>query len=134
AQWACNTILHQQQSPSPSANEDTLLKLIAAVTGEPVPSPGDHLRLSEDLHLDSLGLVQLQSELEQQLQLELSDEAIAKAVTLADLRHLITQTVTPASESHTTPSPAPLADPDSTPPTHIYPHWPWLWPIQAVRI
>jgi 1-acyl-sn-glycerol-3-phosphate acyltransferase len=134
AQWACNTILHQHQSQSSSANEDTLLKLIATVTGEPIAGPGDHLRLSEDLHLDSLGRVQLQSELEQQLQLELSDEAIANAVTLADLRHLITQTAAPVNESHTTPSQAPIDNPDSPTPSHIYPHWSWLWPIKATRI
>ena len=46
---------------------DGLLRLSAEVTGEPVAATGDGnaLRLSEDLHLDSLGRVQLQSALEQ---------------------------------------------------------------------
>jgi long-chain acyl-CoA synthetase len=143
-QWACTTILHQQQSQSPSTNEDTLLKLIATVTGEPISSPDDHLRLSEDLHLDSLGRVQLQSELEQQLQLELNEDAIAKATTLGDLRQLIHNETAPhiaespkppfADEAQTIPSPAPITKPQPTAPSHIYPHWPWLWPIKAARI
>ncbi|HUZ93392.1 MAG TPA: AMP-binding protein [Edaphobacter sp.] len=145
-QWACSTILNQQSQPSPStdADADILLKLIATVTGEPISHPNDQLRLSEDLHLDSLGRVQLQSELEQQLQLELSDEAIAKAITLGNLRQLLhSETAPPAAEpsiatlpdeAHATPAQAPIVKPEFTAPHHIYPHWPWLWPIKAARI
>ncbi|MDW5265103.1 MULTISPECIES: AMP-binding protein [Acidobacteriaceae] len=135
-QWACETILHQQQSqPSPSTDEDILLKLIAAVTGEPISHPNDHLRLSEDLHLDSLGRVQLQSELEHQLQLELNDDAIAKAITLGDLRQLIhNETAPPIAEPSTVTPHAPITKPEPTAPSHIYPRWPWSWPIKAARI
>src|SRR6185437_13094111 len=145
AQWACEVILHQQQSqPHPSADEDVLLQLIAAVTGEPPLQPNDRLRLSEDLHLDSLGRVQLETELEHQLQLELNDDAIAKAVTLGDLRQLIgnetappptkPSSTTPPKEAQPIPSPAPITKPELTTPRHLYPHWPWLWPIKTVRI
>ena len=51
--------------------------MIAEVTGEGVSGMGMGLRLSEDLHLDSLGRVQLQSMLEQRLGVELEDDAIA---------------------------------------------------------
>lgn len=141
-QWACKTILNQQSQPSTSdADADILLKLIAAVTGEPIPHPNDNLRLSEDLHLDSLGRVQLQSELEQQLQLELNDEAIANAATLGDLRQLIdSQTAPqvvprrPTSADEAQPALTPITNPQPTVPHHIYPHWPWLRPIKALRI
>jgi long-chain acyl-CoA synthetase len=145
AQWACEAILHQQQSQSSTSTDaDILLKLIAAVTGEPIAHPNDHLRLSEDLHLDSLGRVQLQSELEHQLQLELNDEALAKAITLGDLRQLLhNETALPATKPSTAipqnevqpiPSPTPIPKPEPTEPSHIYPHWPWSWPIKAARI
>ncbi len=40
-------------------SSDWLLALIAQITGEAHPGVGDELRLTEDLHLDSLGRVQL---------------------------------------------------------------------------
>jgi long-chain acyl-CoA synthetase len=141
AQWACNTILQQQWSQSSnSTNEDTLLKLIAAVTGEPISHPNDRLRLSEDLHLDSLGRVQLQSELEQQLQLELNENEIANAATLGDLRQLIENETAPQPTKPSTPvqpnepQPSPITKSESPSLIHIYPHWPWLWPIKGARI
>ncbi|GGG71379.1 AMP-binding protein [Edaphobacter dinghuensis] len=145
-QWACHTILNQQSQRSTSAggDEDILLKLIATVTGEPIPHSNNNLRLSEDLHLDSLGRVQLQSELEQQLQLELNDDAVANAITLHDLRQLI-QRETSCSiakpPSAALPNEAPtiaahisVTNPELTAPSHIYPRWPWSWPIKAARI
>jgi long-chain acyl-CoA synthetase len=144
SQWACTTLLHQQSQPLNSPETDVLLRLIAAVTGEPISHPNDRLRLSEDLHLDSLGRVQLQSELEQQLQLELNEDAIAKATTLGHLRQLIHNETAPhiaespkpsfADEAQTIPSPAPITKPDSPLLRHLYPHWPWLWPVKAARI
>jgi long-chain acyl-CoA synthetase len=75
------------QAAGAGAASDVLLESIAGVTGERVPG-GDELRLSEDLHLDSLGRVQLQSEVEQRLGMELGDEAIAQAKTVGELRRL----------------------------------------------
>ncbi len=63
--------------------------MIGSVTGEAPADATDAARLSEDLHLDSLGRVQLQSLLEQRFGLELGDEQIAQAATLGDLRALI---------------------------------------------
>ena len=63
--------------------------MIASITGETFSGANDHLRLSEDLHLDSLGRVQVQSTLEQQLGLEFQDDAIASVETLGDLRALL---------------------------------------------
>lgn len=152
AAWACATLTGQQQSTA-SPNQDAVLTLIAEVTGEPIPaSPDpDALRLSEDLHLDSLGRVQLQSALEQRFDLELEDDAVTTLETLADLRALIDHHLAPTNAG--TPQPAlslskgldsemrklshqPPASPASQSATevHLYPPWPWTWPIQALRV
>ncbi len=144
--WACATLTNRNQSPNAinGTPNDTLLTLIASVTGQTVTSNDDSQRLSEDLHLDSLGRVQLQSLLDQQLGVELSDDAIPQIETLGQLRNLISR----APAGYTTPLPKPtdltqqpatspqnLQQP-STPDTdeHIYPHWPWAKPIQILRI
>ncbi len=49
------------------ASSDWLLALIAEITGETPSGVGDELRLTEDLHLDSLGRVQLAAALEERL-------------------------------------------------------------------
>jgi long-chain acyl-CoA synthetase len=160
AQWACATLLGRQQSdsgPSAAATRDALLDLIAEVTGEPIPplpDPTDpnRLRLSEDLHLDSLGRVQLQSALEQRFGLEIEDD-LTNLEIVADLRALIDHTIVPtvpllsfrsaAEDSASPPSnpklPIPPSDEQRTTDnqqaaTHLYPHWPWSWPIRTVRI
>lgn len=141
AQWACDALSHQQTSHLLS--EDVLINLIAGITGEPISGTGDSRRLSEDLHLDSLGRVQLQSELEQKLGLELQDDRIAGIETLGDLRKLLSeessQNLPPpataqAIEAKTRP-PISLSEKEAAaPPHHIYPRWPWSWPIKAIRI
>ena len=46
---------------------DWLLALIAEISGDTPPGVGDEVRLREDLHLDSLGRVQLAAALEERL-------------------------------------------------------------------
>jgi long-chain acyl-CoA synthetase len=72
-----------------AAGGDWLLGTIAQITGETPHGVGDELRLSEDLHLDSLGKVQLEAALEERLGELPSDGAIDQAVTLGDLRKLV---------------------------------------------
>ncbi len=185
AEWACATLTGRQQSAS-APTQDAILTLVSEVTGEPIPATGDanQLRLSEDLHLDSLGRVQLQSALEQRFSLELEDDEVATLSTIADLRALIDQHLNAASEagaphlaatsslsshsatlpsantnllssrsvaegsaslpsSPTAPAPTTESQPTTSSPlttdhspltTHTYPHWPWSWPIQAIRV
>jgi long-chain acyl-CoA synthetase len=141
AQWAAGTITQARTSvDGPEA--DGLLKMIAEVTGEPVSADNSRLRLSEDLHLDSLGRVQLQSVLEQQLGLELEDDAIADLETLSDLRALVerqarngrsSEGISHAAEGH--PAAAhPAQDHEAATTEHIYPRWPWSWPIRVIRV
>ena len=150
AQWACAALAMQQQTQSSPAphRDDGLLDLIASVTGERVGSGGDSQRLSEDLHLDSLGRVQLQTELEQRLGLELDDDAIAAAQTLGDLRNLIhsqfpEQTLPSATDEAAIVTAGQTQAPKVAPSqlnaseeqsASIYPRWPWSWPIYATRV
>ena len=92
-EWVC-TQMHSQQSgtssaPSSPAGKDTVLDLMAEITGERIAGAKDSMRLTEDLHLDSLGRVQLQTLLEQHFDLELADDALANVATLGDLRAVL---------------------------------------------
>jgi len=71
---------------------------------------------SENLNLDSLGRVELQSAIESQLGLQIDDSAYQQVNTLGDLRGLLSGT-TPA-ESHD---------------ENIYPTWPWSRLQSAIR-
>jgi long-chain acyl-CoA synthetase len=162
AQWACQTIVSRRQAgaSATAAGEDVLLDMIAKITGESGFSAGsgtdDRLRLSEDLHLDSLGRVQLQSALEQRLGVDLEDEAIAGVETLGDLRALLDQKEDVDLSAHTdgnaawarsasawdgeVPAAAPslqiahLKEQRADASEHVYPRWPWAWPIRAIRM
>ena len=93
--WVCEQVQNQQQSAkhsgphSAQSGADIVLELIAGITGEQTSDADDKMLLSEDLHLDSLGRVQLQTALEQRLDLELPDDAFASVETLGDLRAII---------------------------------------------
>jgi long-chain acyl-CoA synthetase len=70
------------------ASSDWLIALIAQITGENYRSVGDEQRLTEDLHLDSLGRVQLAAALEERLGVVSSSGLLEEAETLGDLRRL----------------------------------------------
>lgn len=142
----------QKQAPTHTQNHDALTSMIAGITNEPIANSDDSQRLSEDLHLDSLGRVQLQSTLEQKLGLELDDDAIAMAATLGDLRWMINQNIDTNHATHvdeTTDKHSaqtatkfntscsqiePTQDQKTHSRAHTYPRWPWSWPIRALRI
>jgi long-chain acyl-CoA synthetase len=141
-QWASATIQDRQQPGA--SGRDELLNMIAEVTGERASGEGDRMRLSEDLHLDSLGRVQLQTELEQRLGLELEDDAIAGVETLGDLRALVNKAGSSVHSDAERPSDPAKDAPqiqieetekkEAAASEHLYPRWPWSWPVQAVRI
>ncbi|HEX5236123.1 MAG TPA: AMP-binding protein [Silvibacterium sp.] len=111
------------------AGSDALLALILSITGAHPQKTGDDARLQEDLQLDSLGRVQLQSELEQKLGLTLDDTTLEQTQTLGELRRVLGFSAAAA------PRNIPL-EPTSTPtPSHrdIYPKWTWRWPSQLLR-
>ncbi|MGA8041680.1 MAG: AMP-binding protein [Terracidiphilus sp.] len=142
-----------------ATHTDWLLALIAEITGEAPPGADDALRLSEDLHLDSLGRVQLGAALEERLGTLPTEPGIESLRTLSDLRALVSsgeprpagfadsgpQPATGSSPMSTTPQPgiASAASSTSTSPgkppvaepgeEHIYPHWPWWPPVAWLR-
>ena len=141
-QWVSETLLNQLQNQTPSGvrERDMLAGIIAEVTQEHISSSDDQ-RLSEDLHLDSLGRVQLQSALEQRLGLELEDDAIATVETLGDLRALLTKESGVNPPYSITPEPKPEVTQIESGATqkreasgHVYPRWPWSWLIKIVRM
>jgi long-chain acyl-CoA synthetase len=71
------------------ATSDWLLALIAQITGEPPVGVGDELRLTEDMHLDSLGRVQLAAALEERLGIAPQSGLLERAETLGELRALV---------------------------------------------
>jgi long-chain acyl-CoA synthetase len=70
-------------------SSDWLLALIAQTTGEDHPGVGDELRLTEDLHLDSLGRVQLASAIEDRLGVVSGTSLLEDVQTLGELRKAV---------------------------------------------
>lgn len=137
--WTCAALHNPNRAPSHLQQDDPLIFLIAEITGVQAAHRGDDLRLSEDFYLDSLGRVQLASAIEQRMGVELDDEQIANLATLGDLRKAIVQ-----REASGTPAAVPMAsvpataesalrEPQTIVEPHIYPHWPWSWPVQLLR-
>ncbi len=132
AAWACAE-LAGGAGPGEEPQEE-LLRLIAGVTGQIPARVSDDSLLSEDLRLDSLGRVQLQSALEQRLGIELPDSAIAEVQTLGELRRLIGSGFggaaggTGASVGGLPGTVGAAVD------EHTYPHWPWSLPVQWLRV
>jgi long-chain acyl-CoA synthetase len=137
---------------------DWLLALIAQITGESPPGVGDELRLSEDLHLDSLGRAQLNAALDERLGTGTDSGVLDQAQTLGQLRHLLTGDgqgiVSPTGERkpepdeiRETPGPATVSATNGgqntareaapaaafSPAKYIYPRWPWMAPFQWMR-
>jgi long-chain acyl-CoA synthetase len=145
------------------ASSDWLLAMIAQITGEPPAGVGDELRLTEDLHLDSLGRVQLAAALEERLGIAPQGGLLEEAHTLGELRGLIAGEAEGA-RSESTPTlfaeerkkdgapnlsgkqaagqaldrtagrSATEAESGAAPAKYIYPRWPWLKPFQWLRV
>jgi long-chain acyl-CoA synthetase len=71
------------------APADWLLTLIAEISGEAAAGVGDELRLTEDLHLDSLSRVQLAAALEERMGIAPEGGLLEQAHTLGELRALV---------------------------------------------
>jgi long-chain acyl-CoA synthetase len=90
-------------------------------------------RLIEDLHLDSLAMVQLQSTLETRFGMELEDAVWEQVRTVGDLRELLQRYQPGAAPVGVTPSssskpPVALPTVPSQRPAVVFPRWPW-WPV-----
>ena len=91
----------QTGTPNPAgaavfgASADWLLVLIAQISGEAPTSVGDELRLTEDLHLDSLGRVQLAAAVEERLGMVPESGLLEDVQTLGELRQLLAANTAP---------------------------------------
>ena len=104
AEWLARIQAASTQSGTPNpagaaafgASADWLLLLIAQISGETPTGVGDELRLTEDLHLDSLGHVQLAAAIEERTGAapEAGNGTLDHVQTLGDLRHQIASTST----------------------------------------
>ncbi len=188
AAWVAEKQTANGAKPTGQVASDWLLTLIAQITGEVPPTGSDNLRLDEDLHLDSLGRVQLAAAIEQKLGMPPESGFLEQVQTLGQLRHLVagqpsSLSVSPSSSresfpparqspgegipateiarestahsapdvsgaSSVRPSDAPNdtpVSPDAFPASqegalppeaarhYIYPHWPWMLPVQWIR-
>ena len=154
ADWACAALAGRQrtQGEMRGGERDTLLEMIASITGETIEHGDEDSRLSEDLHLDSLGRVQLQSTIEQKLGVDVPDDVIAGVETLGELRRLVEhvpgdRVLLPMeddrregqdSSGQQARLDASPDKPDETPASklgeHSYPHWPWTMPVRILRV
>ncbi len=141
SEWATSTLSQTAPSNAGGPNEDPVVGLIARITGEDTSDATDDSRLSEDLHLDSLGLVQLQSGIEEKLGVELSAESLEQAKTLGELKKIIAHaaggfsTVAAHNEAESDQNKNAAASvKTATPEQYVYPRWPWSLPVLALRI
>jgi long-chain acyl-CoA synthetase len=136
-------------------SDDWLLTMIAQVSGEEHPGVGDELHLTEDLHLDSLGRVQLAAAIEDRLGFVAKDGILDGVQTLGALRRLIAGETNGHRdrdeagiaaerplEANATDSEAKVAAGneltndeavEARRRRYIYPTWPWLMPFQWAR-
>jgi long-chain acyl-CoA synthetase len=105
AEWLVNRQSTAVGSRSPagvfSPSSDWLLALVTQISGETPPGSGDGLRLGEDLHLDSLGRVQLAAAIEQKLGMPPESGLLEQVETLGDLRLLVASGNNHSSEGAT---------------------------------
>ncbi|MGI8769880.1 MAG: AMP-binding protein [Acidobacteriaceae bacterium] len=140
-------------TPAQPVGNDPLLAAIGSLPGITIPEhPSGDTRLSEDLHLDSLGLVELQSLLESTFGVELDDPQWQNVRTLGDIRRLLqlpasgpAQPAGATPSAQAAPSPAPSSGPATLHPAvshpagsrtaeSDYPRWPWSLPIRLLRV
>ncbi len=139
-------------------SSDWLLALIAQITGEAHPGVGDELRLTEDLHLDSLGRVQLSAAIEERLGIVSGNGLLEEVQTLGELRRLVAGGAGTMAEggplrdkpaaaagagsngrtrnaSRDVPGAAAYPRSKEPPrPRFLYPMWPWWKPVQWIRV
>ena len=130
------------------ASTDWLLALISQISGEAPAGVGDELLLTEDLHLDSLGRVQLAAAIEERLGIATGNGLWDRVQTLGDLRRLLdsepehAQTAKTLRASSLQPPETERVE-DHEPQTefvsrpfanNVYPHWPWWTPVRWLRV
>ncbi len=133
AEWACAELRRGATGhDGTQVHGDALLRLIGEITGESVAGAGEGSRLTEDLQLDSLGRVQLQSAMQERFGIDLADGQMSAAQTAGDLRLIAGLSSRGGSVGTTAASSI-----RSTPPIERsrlpYARWPWSMPVRWLR-
>jgi long-chain acyl-CoA synthetase len=135
-------------------SSDWLLALIAQITSEAHPGVGDELRLTEDLHLDSLGRVQLSAAIEERLGIVEGNGLLEDVNTLGELRRLVAGAEGAGEQGSEKTGTKGTRDQGikkagtegpgtreqgtgilAAPRVHfVYPEWPWWTPFQWLRV
>jgi long-chain acyl-CoA synthetase len=135
---AARAALAFRASGEVSAVDDPLIQALQAMPGARMGNASNASRLSEDIGLDSLSLVELQSVLEQQFAIEIPDDSWQRARTVGDLRGFITPNTGAAEaavSSTASAQPAQIhVSRQPVPDDAIYPRWPWSAPVRWLRI
>jgi len=159
APWVAQQLRDENAPSTLTASQDPLLRLLQQVTGQGLEGLDDSAELASDLHLDSLGRMQLTMAMEEQFGVSISDTAVAGARTLGDLRKLLhpaqagegpgLQTVNEKKAESEEPGVLPVSPlgpgigkANAGAPSSSrrgwdktqYPHWPWSAPVQFLRI
>ncbi len=142
AAWVVLQLRDEKTSSRLTVSQDPLLRLLQQVTGQGFEALDDSAELASDLHLDSLGRMQLTMAMEEQFGVSISDAAVAGARTLADLRRLIrvSEPRTEDSGDHTADVRSEITRVPHARETNVgssateYPHWPWSVPVQFLRM
>jgi long-chain acyl-CoA synthetase len=148
--WVAQQLRDENAPSTLTASQDLLLRLLQQVTGQGLVGLDDSAELASNLHLDSLGRMQLTMAMEEQFGVSISDAAMAGARTLGDLRKLLSpgqayEKMAGSTEPGVprvsplrpgigkTRVPAPLSSHQGRYETP-YPHWPWSAPMQFLRM
>jgi len=132
AQWeAAPVTVNSEQDTS----NDALVQLIAKIARTTPANVSEDARLDEDFHLDSLGRVQLQSEIEQRMGIVIDDVTFARLETLGDLRGVIGFDASVSAASSTCgPGIAKAVSSPALAQDAVYPRWSWSALVQAMRV
>ena len=143
---------HATGKLSPAPSTDWLVDLIAQVSGEDPSRIDEDSHLTEELHLDSLGRVQLAAAIEERLGIATEDGLLDNVQTAAELRRLVSAAPDSAELVLESLSTADLSVPvagaaekreeqavyaPNTQPvasSYVYPHWPWSLPFRLLRV
>ena len=154
--WASQSLNGQGAEPGAAGLVDPLIDLLhqlqPASRNEEISAQS---RLAEDLHLDSLAMVQLASALETKFGVEVDDSVWQQTRTVGDLRRLLGSAEMPpvelapaAAGRESTPAQAQTAPVQEREPVRpvsrapsapmrtkpVFPRWPWRPPVQIVRV
>jgi long-chain acyl-CoA synthetase len=119
---------HLDNAKPAAAGAGSLHAIVARLSGQAPERMDRGANLTTDLHLDSLGRMQLLAEIEELYQVSIDESRINAATTLGDIEDLLEVPATQAAAAPQEPHAAPVP-----PLEHAYPDWPLAWPVRAFR-